>query len=94
MQDRAAYISRRLIERLTSLEIAGLDEAGPIDHGFELEIRRDMVAKVLATEVGLTDETSIRRVLEALPRVIPGEQTAQRDYDELADFLRTRLSVV
>lgn len=92
MSDRATYFARVFIKRLNDLEIGFLDDAGP-DHSYREEVIRDMVAKVLATEVGCTDETSIQRVMEGLPRVIPGKPPAQRDFDELAEFLRKHLSV-
>ena len=92
MSGRATYVAKVLIKRLNDLEIGFLDDAGS-DKSYRGEVIRDMVSKVLASEMGVTDEISIRRALDGLPRVIPGEPPAQREFDEQVDFLRKQLAV-
>lgn len=90
MADRASHLSKVLITRLISLEMALLDDAAPSE-GHDERMRRDLVAKVLATELGVTDEASISKVAEFLPRIFPGTPVPDREYLELAELLRTNL---
>lgn len=93
MSDRASQLAKVLIDRLIIMEIAGLDDAGMIDEEFEKEVRRDLVAKVLAKEAGLTDDKSISKVTEFLPQVNPCEPVPESVYTELAGRLRSELNL-
>jgi hypothetical protein len=91
MSDKASHLSKMLISRLVAMEIAGLDDAGMVEESFEAEVRRDLVAKVLASEMGLTDEASISKVAEFLPEINPCDPVPEQVYTELATLLRTNL---
>jgi hypothetical protein len=91
MSDRATYLARTLLTRLQSLETLLAEEPGGREGSAAAARRRETIAKVLAIEVGLTDENSIRLVEGALPYVSPKERASERELTRFAAFLRERL---
>jgi hypothetical protein len=87
MPDRADYLARTLISRLSSLEET-LEELPETERSAR---RLELVGKVLAIEAGIVNGTTDRLVSGALPTVRPGERVRDRDQAALADFLRTRI---
>ncbi|HEY1107984.1 MAG TPA: hypothetical protein VGE76_05105 [Opitutaceae bacterium] len=89
MVDRAHYLARTLISRVTAIEVAAREDAGPRDarRGRRLEL----VAKILAVELGVTDGATIAVIESALPEMIDGHRPTDRDVDALAGFLRKHL---
>lgn len=90
MVDRAHYLARTLIARFTALDAALREDAGPRE---ALRSRRvDLVAKVLAVELGITDSGTLAVVESALPGAIAGDRAAtDREVAALAGFLRKHL---
>lgn len=89
MVDRAHYLARTLISRVAALEAAAREDAGPRD---ALRSRRlELVAKVLAVELGVTDGATIAVIESALPEMIDGRRPTDRDVSALAGFLRKHL---
>lgn len=91
MSDRATYLARTLLTRLQSLEALLADEPGGREGPAATTRRREAIAKVLAIEAGVTDETSIRLVEGALPYLSPKERPSERELTQFAAFLRERL---
>jgi hypothetical protein len=67
MSDRAKYLARTLLPRMKELEDSYPD--GDAFHDGENPLRFPLVAKVLATQEGITDEATIQAVLDAMPIV-------------------------
>ncbi len=91
MSDRASYLARTLLSRLQSLETVLAEEPGGTSGPAASTRRRELVAKILAIEAGVTDESSIRDVESALPTVSPKSRPTDRELASLADFLCHRL---
>lgn len=89
MIDRAHYLARTLIARITALEAASREDASPRE---TLRNRRmELVAKVLAVELGITDGATLAVVESALPGSIEGSRATEREVTTLAGFLRKHL---
>lgn len=89
MSTRANYLARTLLTRTRALA-GSLAEDGATP-ALVQERLRDVVAKVLVVEEGITEETKVRLVLEALPTVRAGRATSERELQELAAVLAARL---
>lgn len=86
---RSTYLARTLLTRAKSL-------AGSLaeDGASAAQVRerlRDLVAKVLVVEEGITEEAKVRFVLDALPTVSAGRAASDRDLRELAASLEAQL---
>lgn len=90
MSDRAKYLARTLLERMKELENSYPD--GDAFHDGENPVRPPLVAKVLATQEGITDEATIQAVLDAMP-IVRGSRPTDRQIAEYAEFLSKRLQV-
>lgn len=90
MVDRAHYLARTLIARGMALDAALREDASLRD---TLRSRRvELVAKVLAVELGITDGATLAMVESALPGAITGDRAAtDREVAVLAGFLRKHL---
>ncbi len=86
---RSTYLARTLLTRAKSLA-AGLAEDGASAAQVR-ERLRDLVAKVLVVEEGITEEAKVRFVLDALPTVNAGRAVSDRDQRELAASLEAQL---
>lgn len=92
MNMRAKYLARVLLDRSQSL-------AGHLVEKFETgtpgaaqrDKMRELVAKVLVVEEGITEESKIRLVLDALPSPASRRRHSDRDLQELAECLEARL---
>lgn len=90
MVDRAHYLARTLIARVTALKAASCEDATPRE---ALRSRRvELVAKVLAVELGITDGATLAVVESALPGAVEGSRAAEREVAALAGFLRKHLA--
>lgn len=89
MVDRAHYLARTLISRITALEVAVREDATARDA--RRSRRLDLVAKILAVELGVTDGATIAVIDSALPEMIDGRRPTDRDVSALAGFLRKHL---
>lgn len=86
MSTRSTYLARTLVARAKALA-GSLAEDGA-SAAQQRERLRELVAKVLVVEEGITEEAKVRLVLEALPA---GRAVADRDLQELAAVLEARL---
>lgn len=84
MPDRADYLARTLVERLRAQE--AWDASTHSAH--RLSRTRDVVAKLLAVELGVVDEQTLQRVADGLPVTSPHSGPAERDLVLLAQLLR------
>ena len=75
MPDRADYLARTLISRLSSLEEV-LEDSPETERATR---RLELVGKVLATEAGIVNGITDRLVSGALPTVRAGERVRDRD---------------
>lgn len=89
MSTRSTYLARTLVARAKALA-GSLAEDGA-SAAQQRERLRELVAKVLVVEEGITEEAKVRLVLEALPMVPAGRAVADRDLQELAAVLEARL---
>lgn len=87
MPDRATHLARVLLGRLRHIEGDLLDGDAP-DETEERERRVEMVEKVLVAEAGITEGMAARLIAEALPRLNPEAPIPDRDFEEVAAFLR------
>lgn len=89
MADRAHFLARTLVSRMANLEEVLRED---INSRAEVAARRtQLVEKVLAVEVGVTDGSLVALVESALPRKIGAEPVPDREIVRFADFLRKRL---
>lgn len=89
MSKRSTYLARRLTERARSLaESLAEDRVSPAQ---ARERMRELVAKVLVMEEGITEETKVRLVLDVMPTPDAGRATSDRELQELAASLEARL---
>jgi hypothetical protein len=86
MADRAQYLARLLVSRLQNLERILVEDVP--DETEQRKRREELVAKILAVEMGVTEGRQVLRVTGALPRVLPDEPVPEREVRELADLLR------
>ena len=89
MSTRSTYLARTLVSRAKALK-GSLEEDGASAAQVR-ERLRDLVAKVLVVEEGITEEAKIRLVLEALPTGSAGRAASDRDLHELAAVIESRL---
>lgn len=89
MSPRSIYLARTLLARAKTLS-GRLAEDG-VSAAQGRERLRDLVAKVLVVEEGITEETKVRLVLEALPTVPAGRAASDRDLQEFATVIEERL---
>jgi hypothetical protein len=89
MADRAHFLARTLVSRMANLEEILREDAS--SRAEVSERRTQLVEKVLATEVGVTDGALVALVESALPRKIGAEPVPDREIVGFADFLRKRL---
>ena len=89
MSTRSNYLARTLLTRVRSLRGSLAEDEVPT--GEVRERMRDLVAKVLVVEEGITDESKVRLVLDALPSINPDRATLDREQRELAATLEARL---
>lgn len=87
MSNRSTYLARTLLARAKGLKegMAGEETAQ------QRERMRELVAKVLAVEEGITEESKVRLVLDALPTVRAGRTPSDRELQELAGCLEGQL---
>lgn len=90
MSDRAKYLARTLLQRMLELEDSYKD--GDAFWDSTNPVRAPLVAKVLATQEGITDESTVQAVLDAMPYV-PTRKPTDRQIAEYAEFLSKRLQV-
>jgi hypothetical protein len=89
MADRAHFLARTLVSRMVNLEEVLREDT---NSRAEVAARRiQLVEKVLAVEVGVTDGALVALVESALPRKIGAEPVPDREIVRFADFLRKRL---
>lgn len=89
MSTRSTYLARTLITRAKALA-GSLAEDG-IPAAQARERLRELVAKVLVVEEGITEEAKVRLVLEALPTAPAGRAVSDRDLQEFAAVIEQRL---
>ncbi len=89
MSTRSLYLARTLLSRAKAL--AGSLAEDEVPTAQARERLRDLVAKVLVVEEGITEETKVRLVLEALPTVTAGRAASDRDLQEFATVIEQRL---
>jgi hypothetical protein len=88
MSDRADYLARILITRLTRLQ-ANCEEDGRTEP--DRQERIQVIEKVLAVEAGVTDGTTIALVEATAPTFKSGTRAPDREVASFAAFLRQRL---
>lgn len=89
MSTRSTYLARTLVSRAQAL-VGSLEEDGA-SPAQARERLRDLVAKVLVVEEGITEEAKVRLVLEALPTAPSGRAVSDRDLQEFAAVIEARL---
>lgn len=89
MSTRSLYLARTLIARAKTLAGSLAEDGLLATQG--REPLRDLVAKVLVVEEGITDEAKVRLVLDALPAVGAKRAASDRDLRELASTLENQL---
>ncbi|MEO6005211.1 MAG: hypothetical protein ABIZ04_21865 [Opitutus sp.] len=88
MADRADYLARTLLARLTNLQATLAEDGQPRP---DRRQRIEAIEKILAVELGLTDGATMALIEATVPGVEPGHRTADRDLSGFAEFLRRRL---
>ncbi len=89
MSTRSTYLARPLLTPVKALAwflAEDGDSAAP-----QRERLRELVAKVLVVEEGITEEAKVRLVLEALPTVPAGRAVSDRELQEFAAVIEARL---
>jgi hypothetical protein len=89
MSDRADYLARTLIARLARLQ-SNSTEDGRAEP--DRQRRIEVIEKVLAVELGLTDGPTLASIEATVPRVKSGERAPDREQAAFAAFLRQRLA--
>ncbi|MDQ5977907.1 MAG: hypothetical protein QG602_879 [Verrucomicrobiota bacterium] len=89
MSTRSTYLARTLLTRAKALT-GHLAEDGA-SAAQQRERLRDLLAKVLVVEEGITEETKVRLVLEALPTLSVGRAVSDRNLQEFVAVLEARL---
>jgi hypothetical protein len=85
MADRADYLARTMIARLTNLQ-ASFDEDGRGEP--DRQQRIEAIEKVLAVELGITDGTTLAVIETAVPNLKAARQAPDQEVATFADFLR------
>jgi hypothetical protein len=89
MADRAHYLARTLIARLTNLHASFAEDGrGEPDRRRRIEA----IEKVLAVELGITDGTIMAMVESAAPNLSAVKRSPDQEIAAFADFLRQRLA--
>jgi hypothetical protein len=89
MADRAHYLARTLIGRLSTLQTSFAEDGrGEPDRWRRIEA----IEKVLAVELGITDGTTAALIEAAVPNVRAARQSLDQEVAGFADFLRRRLA--
>ena len=89
MPDRADYLARTLMSRLSRLHaVFAEDRRGEPDRGQRIAA----IEKVLAIEAGVTDAVTLSLIEAAVPTPDRGGRSSDRDMAEFAAFLRRRLA--
>ncbi len=89
MSTRSTYLARTLLSRAKALAGNWAEDEAPVAQ--QRERLRDLVAKVLAVEEGITDESKVRLVLDALPAVRSERANSDRELRDLAESLEAHL---
>lgn len=92
MPDRADFIARTLLTRLTGRlrdEDTPLPASAP---DIPFDVKEALVTKVLAVELGVTDSATLQAIAQALPRLTASRPVTDRDANELAAYVRKRLA--
>ena len=89
MSTRSNYLARTLVARAKALAGSLAEDGVPAAQ--RRERLRDLVAKVLVVEEGITEESKVRLVLESLPTVPAGRTASDRDLQEFAAVIEERL---
>ena len=88
MADRAHYLARTLIARLANLHLSFAEDGrGEPDRRQRIET----VEKILAVELGITDDNTLSLIEAAAPISKLQKPPTDRDVAAFADFLRQRL---
>ena len=88
MADRAQYIARTLIARLANLQASFLEDGrGEPDRRHRIEV----IEKVLAVELGITNGASSALLEAAAPNVKASNQIPEQEIAAFAEFLRRHL---
>lgn len=89
MSTRSTYLARTLTARAKALTGSLAEDGAPA-----IQVRerlRELVAKVLVVEEGITDESKVRFVLDALPTVGPRRAASDQELREFAASLEAGL---
>jgi hypothetical protein len=89
MSTRSTYLARTLVARLRT--VAGSLAEDGATPGRIRERMRDLVAKVLVVEEGITEESKVRLVLDAMPALDAKRDSSDRELKELAATLEAQL---
>jgi hypothetical protein len=89
MVDRAHYLARTLIARLANLQQSFAEDGRGEP---ERRQRIEVIEKVLAIELGMTDGTTMALIEATVPHLKTDKQSADRDVAAFAEFLRRRLA--
>lgn len=84
MPDRADFIARTMMERLRAQEAWDASTTPTV----RLNRAREVVAKLLAVELGVVDERTLQRVTDGIPTTSPHSELLERDRALLAQLLR------
>lgn len=88
MADRADYLARTLIARLTNLQASFAEDGrGEPDRRQRIEA----IEKVLAVELGVTDSATMSLIEAAVPNLNGVKQARDGEVAAFAEFLRRRL---
>lgn len=89
MSTRSTYLARTLLTRAKALAGHLVEDGASAVQ--QRERLRELVAKVLVVEEGITEEAKVRLVLEALPTVPAGRAVSDRELQEFAAVIEARL---
>lgn len=89
MADRADYLARTLLARLGKLEKTLAEENRAVP---DRRKRIEVIEKVLAVELGVTDSVTLAVVESAVPHLDADKPGSPRELTAFADFLRQRLA--
>ena len=88
MADRALYLARTLMTRMTNLETVRREDGA---RGADRSQRMAVIEKVFAVELGITESATISLVEAALPHSGKATRHTDREIAALAEFLRQHL---
>ena len=88
MADRADFLARTVMTRLKNLKARfAEDNLGEPDRRQRIEV----IEKVLAVELGVTDSTTMALVESAAPAASASERESHQELSQFAAFLRKHL---